>query len=155
MGKIVMTLDGQTNATAELADLEEQRVSVIERMRQSLENGGGGAADNGEYVVAGAELELVERRIAVLTERLAGARLAEPKSDGEVDIGESVQVLERSTGQRLHFRIVGTGEYDPDAGDISHESPVGAALLGRRVADVVEVRVPQGVRRFEILAVHD
>src|ERR1051326_6035040 len=56
-------------------------------MRHSLENGGSGATDDGEYIVAGAELELVERRIAVLTERLASARPAEPTSGGGASAG--------------------------------------------------------------------
>jgi transcription elongation factor GreA len=66
-------------------------------------------------------------------------------------VGERVTVLDLETGETSDYRIVGTGESDPSAAEVSHESPIGAALLGRRVGDVVEAATPAGLRRFEIV----
>jgi transcription elongation factor GreA len=60
-------------------------------------------------------------------------------------------VLDLESGETSDYRVVGTGESDPTAGEISHESPIGAALLGRRVGDVVEADAPGGRRRLEVV----
>jgi transcription elongation factor GreA len=60
-------------------------------------------------------------------------------------------VLDLDSGEAADYRVVGAGESDPAAGEISYESPIGAALLGRRVGDVVEAPAPGGSRRLEIV----
>ncbi len=154
MSDVLMTQNGLENLVRELDRLQSERELATDRIRFSLENGGP-AAENGEYTAASGELNQIERRIGLLEERFAAASLAHAESDGEVDIGETVRVKELGTGVLTTFRIVGAGESEPDDGDISYESPVGAALLGCRVADIVEVRIPRGMLRLEIVAVHE
>ena len=95
------------------------------------------------------------RRSPLLEERRRRAIVVEPEADGEVDIGERVSVRELRSGALIDFRVVGIGEADPDVGDVSHESPIGSALLGRRAGEIVEVPVPNGAIRLEVLRVHD
>ncbi|HEU5362243.1 MAG TPA: GreA/GreB family elongation factor, partial [Gaiellaceae bacterium] len=93
----------------------------------------------------------LDRRIVLLEERLFGAEIADPPRDGEVDLGERVTVLDLESGATGDYRVVGTGESDPTIGEVSRDSPIGAALLGRRVGDVVEAEAPGGRRRLEIV----
>jgi transcription elongation factor GreA len=80
-----------------------------------------------------------------------GAEVVEPCVDGEVDLGERVTVIDLESGDTGDYWVVGSGESNPEAGEISYESPIGAALLGRRVGDVVVAAVPGGPRRLEIV----
>lgn len=152
MTDIVFTNDGRERLIDELEQLRRQRTVVVQRLQEAVEDGGA-VATNGGYADAGNELELLDRRIATLERRLRAGRLADARLDGELDVGETVRVRDKASGEIVQYRIVGTGEGDPDAGDISHDSPVGAALIGRRVADVIDVQIPNGLRRMEIVEI--
>lgn len=141
MSDILLTPAGWRRIESEL----EQLRSEYELL--SLEGGGGDDADR--------ERELLEYRIARLETRLQAAEVVEPTRDGEVDVGERVTVIDLATGETTDYRIVGSGESDPAAGEISHDSPVGAALLGRRVGDVVEIETPRGAIRLEVLEIDE
>ena len=96
----------------------------------------------------------LERQIAVLEERLASAVVVHPEpGDGELDVGELARVRDLDTGELVEYRIVGAGEANPAAGSISYASPVGSALLGRRVGEVIEVEVPSGLLRLEVVGI--
>jgi transcription elongation factor GreA len=150
---ILVTREGLDRLNAELGRLRAERHSLAERITRALEHGGA-FPENGEYNAVRHEQELLDRRIAVLERRLHAAELVEPETDGEVDIGEVVRVRDLTSKEMIEYRIVGTGEGDPAAGDVSHESPVGAALLGRRVGQTVDVAVPDGVVRLQVVHVH-
>jgi transcription elongation factor GreA len=81
--------------------------------------------------------------------------VAEPEEDGRVGIGERVTLRHVSTGAMTSYRIVGVGEADPAAGEISYRSPIGSAVLGRGAGDVVEADAPSGRLRLEIVAVEE
>lgn len=147
-----ITQDGYEKLSAELERLGAQRASLVDRIGQAVAHGGA-LTGNGDYPDALHEQERLERRIALLEGRLHGAEVVEPMADGEVDIGERVSVLDLTTGETSDYRIVGFGEADPANGHVSHESPIGAALLGCRVGDVVEVDVPTGIVRLEVVEV--
>lgn len=146
----VLTAKGFEKLNAEYVRLHAEREAVVERLRSALEFGGA-FPENGEYLDARHELDLLDRRLALVEWRLAGAEVSDPLPDGEVDLGERVTVLDLESGETSDYRVVGTGESDPTAGEISHESPIGAALLGRRVGDVVEAEAPGGRRRLEVV----
>lgn len=152
MNGIPITASGYEKLQAELERLRSERESVVDRIGHALGHGGA-AAENGDYLDARHEQELLERRIALLEQRLGSAEVVAPVPDGEVDVGERVSVLDLTTGEAADYRIVGSGEADPSVGEVSHESPVGAALLGRRVGDVVEIAVPAGTVRLEVVEV--
>jgi transcription elongation factor GreA len=151
MSSILFTEEGVRKLQAELARLEALRDSAIERMRRACEHGD--SPENGDYADVQQERDVLDRQIYTLRRRLDLGVLAEAEHDGEVDIGERVALRNMLTGDLREYRIVGTGEGDPAQGDISHESPVGSAILGRRVGDIVDVAVPRGSLRLEIVDV--
>lgn len=146
----VLTAKGFERLNSEHARLRGERDIVVERLRSALEFGGA-FPENGEYLDARHELELLDRRLMLLEQRLVGAEVIDPRRDGEVELGERVTVLDLETGETIDYRVVGAGESDPTVGEISHDAPIGAALLGRRVGDVVEAEAPGGRRRFEVV----
>lgn len=149
MTETLLTANGFEKLQAERVRLLGERDTLVERLRAALE-AGGAIPENGEYLDVRHELELLDRRLVLLEERLLG-EIVDPRPDGAVDIGERVTVIDLETGDTTDYRIVGTGESDPIAGAVSYVSPIGAALLGRRVGDVVEAQAPGGRRRFEIV----
>jgi transcription elongation factor GreA len=146
----LLTAEGFEKLDAEHVRLRTERESLVDRMRRALEFGGA-FPENGEYLAARHELELLDVRLALLAQRLFGAEVVEARQDGEVDVGERVTVLDLDSAEVTDYRLVGTGESDPMAHEVSYESPIGAALLGRRVGDIVEADTPRGRRRLEIV----
>jgi transcription elongation factor GreA len=145
----LLTATGFEKLQAERVRLLGERDSLVERLRVALESGGP-YPENGEYLDVRHELELLDRRLVRLEDRLLG-EIVDARPDGEVDVGERVTVLDLETGETRDYRIVGSGESDPAAGDVSYASPIGAAMLGRRVGDVIEAEAPGGRRRLEIV----
>ena len=100
------------------------------------------------------EFARLQQQIAVLEDRLASAVVVHPNpGDDELDVGEVACVRDLDTREVVEYRIVGAGEANPAAGSISYTSPVGAALLGRRVGEVVEVEAPSGLLRLELVEI--
>jgi transcription elongation factor GreA len=126
-----------------------ERDTLVQRLRAALE-AGGPIPENGEYLDVRHELALLDRRLLRVEDRLLG-EIVDARPDGAADVGERVTVIDLESGETRDYRIVGSGESDPPTGAVSHASPIGAALLGRRVGDVVEVATPGGPRRFEIV----
>jgi len=147
---VVLTAKGFERLNAEHARLRGGRDVMVGRLRSALEFGGA-FPENGEYLDAQRDLELLERRLVLLEQRLVGAEVVDPRPDGEVELGERVTMLELESGQTIDYRVVGAGESDPTVGEISRDAPIGAALLGRRVGDVVEADAPGGRRRLEVV----
>jgi transcription elongation factor GreA len=97
---------------------------------------------------------LLERRIAVLEERLRAARLVEPQpGNGRVDVGERVRLHDLDSGERIELELVGHLEADPSEGRISVVSPLGKAVVGLRRGQVAGVDTPLGRRRVQVVAV--
>jgi transcription elongation factor GreA len=149
MTETLLTATGFEKLQGERVLLLAERDALVQRLRAALETGGP-FPENGEYLDVRHELELLDRRLARIEDRLLGEIVAARK-DGSVDIGERVSVLDLETGVTRDFRVVGTGESDPAGGAVSYASPIGAALLGRRVGDVIEAETPRGRRRFEVV----
>jgi transcription elongation factor GreA len=98
--------------------------------------------------------ELLERRIALLEDRLRAARLVEPQpANGRVDVGERVRLRDLDSGERLDLELVGSLEADPSAGRVSVVSPLGKAVVGLRRGQVAGVDSPLGRRRLRVVAV--
>lgn len=154
MEETVITKEGLARLSA---DLERLRTEGRRRIAARLEHAATTAAnvaENSDYVAARDEQALLERRIALLEDRLRGARVAEPAIEDEwVDVGERVRLRDLDSGERLEIELVGPLESDAAAGRISIVSPLGRAVLGRRRGDVAEVDAPRGRRRLKILAV--
>jgi transcription elongation factor GreB len=114
----------------------------------------GDRSENAEYIYGKRRLREIDRRIRYLRGRLDGMKtVSEPPSDrGRVFFGAWV-TIEEAAGARRRHRIVGPDEFDREAGYISMDSPLGRALLGKRVGDTVEVGLPAGVLAVTITAI--
>jgi transcription elongation factor GreA len=148
-----VTPSGLERFTAELEKLRSKR----EALRQAVKRGPeavGASELSAELLDSYDESARLDQQIAVLEDRLASATVVQPNpTDGELGVGEFARVRDLDTGELLDYRIVGAGEANPAAGSISYSSPVGSALLGGRVGDIIEVKVPSGLLHIEILEI--
>lgn len=150
----LMTAEGVEQLRAELHRLEtEERTRVVEQIKLARE--WGDLKENSEYHAAKDAQSRLETRILRLREKLLGAEVVEADvgTDGIARFGATVTFEDERDGRAQIVRLVGSHEADPSAGALSVESPIGAALNGRSVGQVVEVDTPKGVRRLRITAV--
>ena len=140
---------------AELAQLEgEGRRDIASRIKTARE--WGDLKENSEYHDAKNEQAHLETRIAMLRDRLARAQVVEVAEDGGpngvVAFGSVVTVRDEQ-GREQRFELVSSRSASPGAGQISIESPVAKALLGRRAGDVASVSLPRGTRELTVVSV--
>jgi transcription elongation factor GreA len=154
MSESVITRTGLERLNQELDRLVTAgRRQIAERLR-NVATSEANPAENGDYLDVREEQAMLERRIAVLQERLYSARVIDPElGNGRIDVGERVRLRELSSGERLELELVGPLESDPTAGRISTASPLGAAILGLRRGQIAEVDAPRGKLRYKVLAV--
>ena len=146
----LVTPAGLEKLTAELVVLRSKRDALLE----GIKAGAGVRGLSAVHLDAPDELARLDGQIAMLEDRLGSATVVQPDpADGELGVGESARMRDLDSGELVEYRLVGAGEADPAAGSISYVSPVGSALLGRRVGDVIEVEVPGGLLRLEILEI--
>ncbi|MCI0439888.1 MAG: transcription elongation factor GreA [Chloroflexi bacterium] len=146
-----LTPDGLKQLKEELENLRNvRRREVAARIHRASETGG--TVDNAEYDEAKSEQAFVEGRIRDLENIIAKAIVTperRKKSRDIVEFGSSVTV-ENAQGRKQKYTVVGSAEAAPLEGKISNESPVGKALLGRKVGDQVEVQTPAGAQKLKI-----
>lgn len=154
MQELVITSEGFERLSNELERLKcEERRRVAERLR-GAKTGEANLAQNAEYLDAREEKVQLERRIALLRERLRWSRVVAPcLGNGRVDPGERVRVREVTSGRSLELELVGQLEADVTAGRVSVASPLGRALVGLREGEIAEVHAPRGRFSFEVVAV--
>jgi transcription elongation factor GreA len=152
---LVLTKEGLQKLEEELDDLKTvHRREVNERIRQAKEFGD--ISENAEYEDAKQEQAFVEGRILKVESMIRNARIIDAslyKGD-EVHLGATVRVKEAKSGQSHEFTIVGSTEADPVKHRLSNESPLGAALMGKKKGDVVAVTTPRGVTSYKIEAIN-
>jgi transcription elongation factor GreA len=150
----LVTPEGLEKLQQELAYLTEtRRKEVADRIRQAREFGD--ISENSEYDEAKNEQGLLERRIGELQRRVRNVKVVDPSEVEEdaVDLGTTVTLRAVGKGQERTFRIVGANESDPTSGKLSHASPVGRAVLKRKVGEKVMVSTPRGATEYEIVNV--
>jgi len=131
-----LTQEGIDELKAELGGLTAQRGPIAERIKTAREFGD--LSENAEYSSARQEQERVEGRIAEIENILQNVEvIKKPKGDSKVQLGSKVTLKD---GDTKTFQVVGTVEADPLNGKISDESPIGKALLGKKVGDEVEIK---------------
>ena len=108
-----------------------------------------------EYDEAKNEQGIVESRIAEIEATLAHAQVIDSDdiTTEKVGIGTVVKILDKEMDEEMEFQIVGTSEANIDKGQMSDESPIGAALIGHKVGEAVDVETPSGIIQFEILEI--
>jgi transcription elongation factor GreA len=147
-----MTAAGLAALKAELAELETAgRAAIAEQIRTARE--WGDLKENAEYHAAKEAQAHLETRIRTLRERTLNARVVEVEGGDQVGFGSRVEVEDRATGRRATYVLVSAAEAAPAEGRISAESPVAAALRGRRAGEEAVVPTPRGERRLTILSV--
>jgi transcription elongation factor GreA len=149
--KFVLTKEGLANLQREYDLLvKTKRPQVTQRIQNAREFGD--LAENSEYDAAKEEQSLLESRISELENVLKRTQLIEEEEKGDFVVIGSTVVVEIDN-EKDEFTVVGTMEADPAKRRISNESPVGAALLGARVGEVVEVATPIIRARYKILEI--
>lgn len=147
---ILITQPGLDQLKVDLAEFSESKRPLLVN-RLALARSMGDLSENSDYISAKEELVFVDGRIAELEELIQNAKVSLPASNDAVDFGHSVTV--RVNGTQTVFRIVGEWEADPAEKKISHSSPLGQALLGKKVGDQVEVVAPAGKIVYTIVAI--
>jgi transcription elongation factor GreA len=140
---VYLTPEGKERFAAELRELQTvRRHEVEERIRRAKEFSD--TVDNAEYDEAKMEQAFVEGRIQDLERMLSGARtIEEPRRADYVRMGSHVRIVD-GDGEEQTYYVVGSQEANPRRGQISNESPIGRALIGKRAGDQVTVVAPGG-----------
>ena len=147
-----LTAAGVNELKEELATLTALRVEIAERIKTARDLGD--LAENAEYSAARQDQDRNEARIAEVQHILANAEIiTEPKSDGKVVLGSTVELKSADGKVKKQFQVVGTVEADPLNGKISDESPIGKALLGKKVGDNVEIKTPAETVSYSIVKI--
>lgn len=145
-----LTQEGVDELKEELKNLVSQRSGVAERIKAARQLGD--LSENAEYQTAREEQDRLESRISELEHVLQYAKIIKkPKSDGQVRLGSKVVL--KDGGKPIAYQVVGTIEADPSSGKISDESPIGMALLGKKVGDKVELKIPSGAKTYSIVEI--
>lgn len=150
--EVVLTQEGLKKMEDELEYLKSvKRREIAARIKQAIDFGD--ISENSEYDEAKNEQAFVEGRIAILEEKLRNVKLIDEVdiSTDVVSIGSKIRLKELDTGDVFEYMIVGSSEANPIEYKISNESPVGNALLGEKKGSIVEVSVPAGTIRYEIM----
>ena len=145
-----LTKDGIEELKNELKDLmENKRKEVAAALKEAKEFGD--LSENTDWDDAKARQLFIEGRISEIDNILKHAKVIEGVSGDTISVGSTVEV-EIEDGSHT-FKIVGSTEADPDKGKISDESPIGKALLGKKVGEHAEVEIPAGTTTYKIISV--
>lgn len=148
----ILTAEGLKKIEDKLEHLKSvRRREVAERIKQAIEFGD--ISENSEYEDAKNEQAFIEGEILTLEKMLRNAKLIEKGESDVVTIGSTVILRDLEFGDELEYTIVGSAEADPTEAKISNESPVGAAILNQKVGSIVEVNVPAGVLKYEVIGI--
>jgi len=149
-----ITKKGYEALKAELDRLKKvERPKVIEAIAEARSHGD--LSENAEYDAAKERQGFIESRIGELEHKLADARIVETagRTSDTVVFGATVQLVELEAGQKKRYTLVGQDEADLKNGKISVQSPVGKALIGKRVGDQVSVTTPAKVVEYEVIEI--
>jgi transcription elongation factor GreB len=147
-----LTPEGAKKLAAELNQLlNVDRAKVVQEVAEAAAQGD--RSENAEYIYGKKKLREIDRRIRFITKRLDSAVVVKQETaHGEVRFGATVEV-EDENGKRSKYLILGPDEASPSDGRISFQSPLGRALMKRKVGDVVTVQRPAGEIELEIKAI--
>ena len=145
--KLPMLAEGYAMLTSELSRLKAERPQIIDAIEEARAHGD--LSENAEYHAAKERQGQVEAMIADVEDKLARALVIDPStlSGDKVVFGATVHLLDEDD-KPIKYQIVGQTEADARTGRISYNSPLGRALIGRKVDDEVEVSVPAGDRYY-------
>ena len=151
---VILTQEGYDNLDKELNYLKtEKRAEIADRIKVAL--GFGDLSDNSEYDEAKTAQAENEVKIAELENKIRHAKIIDEKEidTDTVQIGNTVKVLDIEFDEKVEYTIVGSTEVDLAENKISNESPLGAALLGAKKNQTVDVNAPAGIMKYKILQI--
>jgi transcription elongation factor GreA len=152
--EVVLTPEGLKKLQEEIEYLSTtKREEVAERIREARDFGD--ISENSEYDDAKNEQAMLEHRISTLQEKLRRARVIKISeiSTDRVSLGTQVTLKDLEDGESFTYEIVGSAEADPTNQRLSNESPVGQAILGKKVGDKVTVPAPVGSLKYEVVRI--
>ena len=155
MSKVPLTVVGAEKLKADLHRLKTvERPRIIQAIAEARAHGD--LSENAEYHAAKEQQSFVEGRIADIEGKLSNAQIIDPttvRAEGRVVFGATLDLFEEASQKKVTYQIVGDDEADINEGKISISSPIARALIGKAQGDEVEVRVPDGLRQYEVLQV--
>jgi len=152
--KYIMTYEGVKKLEEELEYLKTvKRKEITEKIKVALSFGD--LSENSEYDDAKNEQAFVEGRIIQLENMLKNARILDDSevSTDIVSVGSIVKLKDYDFDEDVEYIIVGSAEADPINNKISNESPVGIGLVGKKIGDIIEIQIPDGISKYEILEI--
>ena len=152
---LVLTPEGLKIMTEELEHLKNvRRVEVKEQI--AIARSFGDLSENSEYDEAKNEQAKVESRIQELEQLLKNVVVVneDDLNAGVANLGMTVKVYDEEFDEEVEYNIVGTNEVDPLKNNISDQSPIGMALIGKKVDDIAEVETPSGIVKLKILDIY-
>ncbi|MCA9334568.1 transcription elongation factor GreA [Candidatus Saccharibacteria bacterium] len=147
MKKLFQITDtGKKELEKELDELKGRRGAIADKIAEARDYGD--LSENAEYDAAREEQGLVESRIAEIEDVLLNAEIIKSSRGTSVRLGSKVEL--KSGDKVVSYHVVGPVEADPLAGRISNESPIGLALMGKKVGDIAIITTPKGSIEYEI-----
>lgn len=153
--KNILTYEGLKKLEDELQDLKVvRRKEIAEKIKEAREQGD--LSENAEYDAAKDEQRDIEARIEQIEKILKNAEvvLEEEIDLDKINIGCNVRVLDLEYNEEEEYKLVGSSEASSLQNKISNESPIGRALIGARIGDVVTVEAPAGEIKYRVLSIH-
>ncbi len=144
-----ITADGKKELEKELETLKGRRGSIADKIAEARDYGD--LSENAEYDAAREEQGIVESRIAEIEDILLNADIIKAGKKSSVGLGSTVEL--KVAGKSVTYTVVGPVEADPIEGKISNESPIGAAIFGKKVGETAEVETPKGISTYEIVTI--
>lgn len=150
--EILMTAEGLAKLEQELEELKTvKRKEVAERIKIALSYGD--LKENSEYHSAKNDQAFMETRILTIQHMLKKARVTSNTDTSVVHVGSRVVLNDVEFAEKIEYRLVGPAEADVLDNKISYESPLGQALLGKKVGSTIKVDAPMGVIQYELLEI--
>ena len=152
--KNILTYEGLKKLEDELQDLKVvKRKEVADKIREAREQGD--LSENAEYDAAKDEQRDIEARIEEIEKILKNAEVVveEDVNLDQINIGCSIRILDMEFDEELEYKIVGSTEANSLKGKISNESPVGKALIGKKIGDTAEVDTQAGTLKYKVLEI--
>lgn len=144
-----ITSEGKKELEQELEQLKNRRGDIADKIAEARDYGD--LSENAEYDAAREEQGVVETRIAEIEDILLNAEIISGGKKGEVGLGSTVEL--KTGSKTVKYTVVGPVEADPLEGKISNESPIGEALIGKKIGDTVVIKTPKGETEYEVVAV--
>lgn len=152
MEKVYLTKEGKEKLESELNRMiRVDQVELIESLKEAREKGD--ISENAEYESAKSDLETLSRRISEMQDRLNRSEIITYSKSDKVSMLSKISIKNKKTNTIINWTLVPENEVNVREGKISFNSPIGSALLGKKVGELVDVQVPAGNMQLEILEI--